>query len=149
MTVSQAQNTTYTLKCFLCLFIGCVYISGIEKQFYHSDVWLKYRGLSARLQSCAKPAIFFTLFMVCAYTDLYCYLNSWISHCIILSIPGYSLRPAGIILYMHPANKRRCYNVMSSLIGWANTQNDHWPWDTLLLNHHQPQYVHNCWDIQQ
>ena len=31
---------------------------------------------------------------------------------------------AGIILYMHPANERRCYIVTSSLIGWVHTQND-------------------------
>ena len=30
----------------------------------------------------------------------------------------------GIILCMCPAIERRCYNVMSSLIGWAHTQND-------------------------
>ena len=30
----------------------------------------------------------------------------------------------GIILYTHPANERRRYNVTSSLIGWAHTQND-------------------------
>ena len=33
---------------------------------------------------------------------------------------------AGIILCMRPANERRCYIVMSSLIGWAHTQNDPW-----------------------
>ena len=31
---------------------------------------------------------------------------------------------AGIILCMRPANERRRYNVTSSLIGWAHTQND-------------------------
>ena len=31
---------------------------------------------------------------------------------------------AGVILCMHPANKRRRYYVMSSVIGWAHTQND-------------------------
>ena len=36
-------------------------------------------------------------------------------------MPNYN---AGIILYMHPANERRRYNVMSCLIGWARTQND-------------------------
>ena len=30
----------------------------------------------------------------------------------------------GIILYVRPANDRQCYNVASSLIGWAYTQND-------------------------
>ena len=29
-----------------------------------------------------------------------------------------------IILCMCPANERRCYNITSSLIGWAHTQND-------------------------
>ena len=32
---------------------------------------------------------------------------------------------AGIMIYMHPANERRCRNVTSSLIGWAQTQNCH------------------------
>ena len=32
--------------------------------------------------------------------------------------------PPGIISWMHPANKRRCYIVTSSLIGWAHSQND-------------------------
>ena len=27
---------------------------------------------------------------------------------------------------MRPANERRCYNLTSSLIGWAHTQNDPW-----------------------
>ena len=31
---------------------------------------------------------------------------------------------AGVILYMHPANERQCYNVTLSLIGQAHTQND-------------------------
>ena len=31
---------------------------------------------------------------------------------------------SGIILWMHPANERWRYNVTSSLIGWALTQND-------------------------
>ena len=30
----------------------------------------------------------------------------------------------GIILWMRPANERRRYNVTSSLIGWAHSQND-------------------------
>ena len=33
---------------------------------------------------------------------------------------------AGIIMRMRPANERRRYNVTSSLIGWAHTQNDPW-----------------------
>ena len=32
----------------------------------------------------------------------------------------------GFILYMRPANERWHYNVTSSLIGWAHTQNDPW-----------------------
>ena len=31
---------------------------------------------------------------------------------------------AEIILWMHPANERQGYNVTSSLIGWAHSQND-------------------------
>ena len=31
---------------------------------------------------------------------------------------------AGIVLWMHPANDRWCYNVTPSLIGWAHSQND-------------------------
>ena len=33
---------------------------------------------------------------------------------------------SGIILWMGPANERRCYIVMASLIGWAYSQNDPW-----------------------
>ena len=33
-------------------------------------------------------------------------------------------RQAGIILWMHMANERCCYNVMSSPIGWAHKKND-------------------------
>ena len=36
---------------------------------------------------------------------------------------------------MRPANERRCYNVTSSLIGWAHTQNepcDFYPIDVLM-----------------
>ena len=33
---------------------------------------------------------------------------------------------AGIVLYMHPANEIRRYNVTSYLIGWAHIQNDPW-----------------------
>ena len=32
----------------------------------------------------------------------------------------------GAILCMRPTNERRRYNVTSSRIGWAYTQNDHW-----------------------
>ena len=39
---------------------------------------------------------------------------------------------AGIILCMCPGNKRRCYIVTSSLIGWAHTQND--PWNCSLYD---------------
>ena len=35
---------------------------------------------------------------------------------------------SGIILGMGPANERQCYNVTSSLIGWAYTQNDSCIW---------------------
>ena len=36
-------------------------------------------------------------------------------------------RPSpGIILSMHPANERRCYNVTLSLIGWVHTKT--YPW---------------------
>ena len=34
---------------------------------------------------------------------------------------------AGIILFMRPANEKRCFNVTSSLTGWTHTQNDPWP----------------------
>ena len=34
------------------------------------------------------------------------------------------LTPSGIILCLCPVNRRRCYNVTLSLIGWAHTQND-------------------------
>ena len=35
--------------------------------------------------------------------------------------------PSGIMC-MRPANERRRYNVTSSLIGYAHTQNNPWPW---------------------
>ena len=35
-------------------------------------------------------------------------------------------RYTGIILCMRPASERRRYNVTSSLIGWAHSQNDPW-----------------------
>ena len=40
----------------------------------------------------------------------------------------YSALDAGIILCMCQANERRRYNVTSSLIGWAHTQNDPCRW---------------------
>ena len=39
----------------------------------------------------------------------------------------------GIILCMCPANKRRCYNVTSSLIGSAHIKNDPWWLNVMLL----------------
>ena len=38
---------------------------------------------------------------------------------------GFSFNPL-IILWMRPANERRRYNVMLSLISWAHAQNDPW-----------------------
>ena len=40
----------------------------------------------------------------------------------------------GIILCMRPTNERRRYNVTSSLIGRAHTQND--PWGTRIVSHY-------------
>ena len=40
---------------------------------------------------------------------------------------------SAITLCMRPANERRHYNVMSSLIGWALTQNDPW-WICLIIS---------------
>ena len=40
--------------------------------------------------------------------------------------PEISRQIWGIILGMGSANERRRYNVISSLIGWAYTQNDSW-----------------------
>ena len=44
----------------------------------------------------------------------------------------------GINLWMHPANKKWCYILTSSLIGWAHTQNN--PFSTgvniAICNHH-------------
>ena len=40
---------------------------------------------------------------------------------------------AGIILCMRLANKRWCYNVTSSLIGWERTQHDPWLCDSRLV----------------
>ena len=41
---------------------------------------------------------------------------------------------AGIILGKGLVNKRRYYNITSSLIGWAHTQNDSWGYNTMM--HH-------------
>ena len=38
------------------------------------------------------------------------------------------------ILCMHPANERQRYNVRSSLLGWAHTQND--PWEFMLTTYY-------------
>ena len=58
---------------------------------------------------------------------------------IYLSLPlvSYQFNPDGIhswiILWMRPANERRRYNVTSSPIGWAHTQNDPCPSITMPL----------------
>ena len=41
---------------------------------------------------------------------------------------------SGIILGMDSANERRCYSVTSSLIGWAQTQNDPCLWMILSIS---------------
>ena len=41
---------------------------------------------------------------------------------------------SGIILCMRPANERWCYNVTSSLIGWAHSQN--YPWSCYIRKHY-------------
>ena len=45
---------------------------------------------------------------------------------------------AVIILWMRPANERRHYIVMLSLIGWAHAQNDPWIWaaKTTMWHHY-------------
>ena len=42
---------------------------------------------------------------------------------------------AGIILWVHTANDRRCYIIMSSLIGYAHSQTDpcQWSWNCLKM----------------
>ena len=50
--------------------------------------------------------------------------SPWLQPCFVSFYDRYS----GIGLCMHPANESRRYNVTSSLIGWAHTQND--PWGT-------------------
>ena len=50
-------------------------------------------------------------------------VSSWKSVSIDMGIPGISLG-------MRPANERRCFNVMTSLIGWAHIQTD--PWITVI-----------------
>ena len=52
----------------------------------------------------------------------FCYWEKWL----LLVVFSIGIHPAGIILCMHPANERWCYNVMSSLIGWAHPQIDPW-----------------------
>ena len=49
----------------------------------------------------------------------------------------------GVSLCMRPANEIRRYNVTSSLIGWAHTQNDPW----CIRNH--PAWPHmSCWSVK-
>ena len=38
---------------------------------------------------------------------------------------------------MRPVNERWCYIVMSSLIGWAHTQNDPWVWEAFHFDSHK------------
>ena len=45
-------------------------------------------------------------------------------HVFVMHKNTFTLVSAGIFLYLCPANERRRYNVMSSLIGLAHTQND-------------------------
>ena len=49
-------------------------------------------------------------------------------HQIVFFIETMKYTYAGVILGMGSANERRRYNVTSSLIGWAHTQNDHGIW---------------------
>ena len=49
-----------------------------------------------------------------------------------------SEEPAGLILGLRPANERRRYKVMPSLIGWVQTQNQPWAsidWVTSSCRH--------------
>ena len=46
----------------------------------------------------------------------------------------YTQSKLGIILWMHPANKRLHYIVMSSLIGWVHAQNDPWKYVRIVSN---------------
>ena len=56
---------------------------------------------------------------VCNVYNILCLLNHHAKF--IMQIAGPS---PGIILWVGPANERRCYIVTSSFIGWAHTQND-------------------------
>ena len=65
---------------------------------------------------------------------------------------GQSLGPSGIVLHMRPANERLSHIVMSSLIGWAPTQNSPWalplvPWKSwyqCLRQFWELSYTMNC-----
>ena len=50
----------------------------------------------------------------------------------IISFERQAASYSGLILGLRPANERRCYFVTTSVIGWAQTQNQHWysnsPW---------------------
>ena len=68
-----------------------------------------------------------------------------------LIIPFSDITYSGIILLMCPANERRRYNVTSSLIGWANKQNDpcififYWYEESSKSLVHQITHGFNCW----
>ena len=61
------------------------------------------------------------------------------------SVSSEVVLPPGIILCMCPANERQCYNVTSSLIGWAHIWNNPWLpqllWGILLHG-----FRHFCWN---
>ena len=59
----------------------------------------------------------------------------------LLTLPSRSTTMPGIILCMCPANERRRYNVTSSLIGWAHTQNDPWMPLTHLWHSRNGQHI--------
>ena len=57
--------------------------------------------------------------LLCMERVDHCNLNRWVK--------------SGIILVIGSTNERRCYNVMSSFIGWAHAHNDHCKWFTTVF----------------
>ena len=59
------------------------------------------------------------------FTQVYFVGSCWKIYWVLLQV---MVSRSGLILCMRPANERWCYNVTSSLIGWAHSQNGPWRW---------------------
>ena len=93
---------------------------------------------------CSTPHITFDCEKTCSFCarPRFCYFNGrdW-------NLRQAAKESSGIILSMCPANERWRYNVTSSLIGWAHTQNDprgsNQYKDVIFKTILRPSYLHN------